>query len=88
LFFSFGVMFGNLNSIAMEPMGHIAGVASAVTGAMSSLLSVSLGTLIGQLYNGTLIPLTIGFLVLNLISLILMKAAGKSPDPDAAQIPH
>ena len=55
---------------------------------MSSLRSVSLGTLIGQLYNGTLIPLTIGFLVLNLISLILMKAAGKSPDPDAAQIPH
>jgi DHA1 family bicyclomycin/chloramphenicol resistance-like MFS transporter len=78
LFFSFGVMFGNLNAIAMEPMGHIAGVASAVTGAMSSLLSVSLGTLIGQLYNGTLIPLTIGFLVLNLISLALMKAAGES----------
>lgn len=77
LFFSFGVMFGNLNSIAMEPMGHIAGVASAVTGAMSSLLSVSLGTLIGQLYNGTLIPLTTGFLVLNLVSLALMKAAGK-----------
>lgn len=88
LFFSFGVMFGNLNSIAMEPMGHIAGVASAVTGAMSSLLSVSLGTLIGQLYNGTLIPLTVGFLVLNLISLTLMKAAGKSPDPDAAQALH
>lgn len=78
LFFSFGVMFGNLNSIAMEPMGHIAGVASAVTGAMSSLLSVSLGTLIGQLYDGTLIPMTLGFLVLNLISLTLMKAAGES----------
>lgn len=64
LFFSFGVMFGNLNAIAMEPMGHVAGMASAIIGAVSSVLSLVLATVIGQLYNNTLVPLTGGFLLL------------------------
>lgn len=72
LFFSFGLMFGNLNAIAMEPMGEIAGMASALTGAVSSLFSLTLGTFIGQMYNHTLIPLTCGFLVLGVISFLLM----------------
>lgn len=72
LFFSFGLMFGNLNAIAMEPMGEIAGMAAAITGATSSVLSLALGTLIGQMYNHTLVPLTCGFLILGTISLLLM----------------
>jgi MFS transporter, DHA1 family, multidrug resistance protein len=72
LFFSFGMMFGNLNSIAMEPMGHIAGIASAIIGASSSAVSMVLGALIGQLYNNTLIPITLGFLLLGILSVITM----------------
>jgi DHA1 family bicyclomycin/chloramphenicol resistance-like MFS transporter len=75
IFFSFGLMFGNLNAIAMAPMGHIAGIASALIGASSSVISMVLGTIIGQLYNNTLIPLTTGFLVLGLISLGCMIIA-------------
>lgn len=77
VFFAFGLMFGNLNAIAMEPMGHIAGVASAVTGAMSSAMSMTIGAIIGQLYDGTLIPVVAGFVVLNMISLSFMRLAGK-----------
>ncbi|HEY8966712.1 MAG TPA: hypothetical protein VIM58_09725, partial [Candidatus Methylacidiphilales bacterium] len=73
LFFSFGLMFGNLNAIAMEPMGEVAGMASALIGSSSSLISLALGTVIGQLYHGSLIPLAAGFLVLGLFSLVLMK---------------
>lgn len=73
LFFAFGLMFGNLNAIAMEPMGDVAGMASAIIGAVSSVLSLTLGTLIGQLYNNTLIPITCGFLVLGMISWLLMR---------------
>ena len=75
LFFCFGLMFGNLNSIAMEPMGHIAGIASAITGAFSSAISMTLGIAIGQLYDNTLIPVTIGFLTLGILSLITMICA-------------
>lgn len=73
LFFAFGLMFGNLNAIAMEPMGHIAGMASAIMGATSSIISLGLGTLIGQMYDGTLKPITLGFLVLGVGTLLLMR---------------
>ncbi len=75
LFFSFGLMFGNLNAIAMEPMGHIGGIASAIIGTISFTVSLILGIGIGQLYDNTLIPVTAGFLVLGVLSLSAMIAA-------------
>jgi DHA1 family bicyclomycin/chloramphenicol resistance-like MFS transporter len=72
LFFTFGLMFGNLNAIAMEPMGETAGMASAIIGATSSIISLALGTLIGQLYDNTLRPIALGFLALGLVSWLLM----------------
>lgn len=73
LFFAFGLMFGNLNAIAMEPMGEVAGMASAITGAVSSVISLTLGTLIGQMYDNTLIPITCGFLGLGSLAWLFMK---------------
>ena len=78
LFFAFGLMFGNLNAIAMEPMGEVAGMASAITGAVSSLISLSIGTLIGQLYNGTLIPLAASFIVFGALAWWLMRQERRS----------
>ena len=77
LFFSLGLMFGNLNSLAMEPMGDIAGIASAIIGSASSVMSMCLGALIGQLYNNTLIPLISGFLILGIFSFLIMLYAEK-----------
>jgi DHA1 family bicyclomycin/chloramphenicol resistance-like MFS transporter len=59
--FCIGLLFGNLNALAMESMGHIAGTAAAIIAAIANLVSLSVGTLIGQLYNGTLMPVAIGF---------------------------
>lgn len=73
LFFAFGLMFGNINAIAMEPMGEVAGMASAIIGAASSVLSLLLGTSIGQMYDGTLVPLTAGFVVLGSIAWGMMR---------------
>jgi DHA1 family bicyclomycin/chloramphenicol resistance-like MFS transporter len=75
LFFSFGLMFGNLNALAMEPMGKIAGIASAVVGSVSSAMSMFLGMIIGQLYNNTLIPITSGFIVLGSVTFLIMLNA-------------
>lgn len=63
-FFGVGILFGNLNSLAMEPLGHIAGIGAALVGALSTLISTLLGTLVGQSYNGTILPLVIGLAVL------------------------
>jgi len=64
-FFALGMLFGNLNALAMEPMGHVAGVAAAVTGCLSSGISAIIGTAIGQSYNNTLTPIFCGFLLLS-----------------------
>ena len=68
-FFTLGLLFGNLNAMAMEPMGHQAGIASSVIGALTSAISTILGGLIGQAYDMTLTPLTLGFLLMGLIAL-------------------
>ncbi|MEZ4590701.1 MAG: multidrug effflux MFS transporter [Chloroflexota bacterium] len=68
-FFCVGILFGNLNSLAMEPLGQVAGVGAAVVGSLSTLLSVLLGTVIGQNYNGTIVPLVMGLAVLSGLSL-------------------
>ncbi len=75
LFFCFGLIFGNLNALAMEPMGHIAGIASAITGSVSSMMSLTIGAVIGQLYDGTLIPIVIGFIVLGTAAITVMLLA-------------
>jgi DHA1 family bicyclomycin/chloramphenicol resistance-like MFS transporter len=59
-FFCIGILFGNLNALAMSPLGHIAGIGAAVVGSLSTLIQMSLGTLIGQSYNGTVLPVIIG----------------------------
>lgn len=77
LFFSFGLIFGNLNALAMEPMGHIAGIASAIIGCVSSALSMVIGAIIGQLYDNTLIPIVGGFLLLGAVSLFCLVVANR-----------
>ncbi|PZP38468.1 MAG: Bcr/CflA family drug resistance efflux transporter [Pseudomonas fluorescens] len=78
IFFNFGMLFGNLNALAMEPMGHIAGLAAAIIGAFSSVLSLSMGTAIGQMYNDTLLPIAAGFLVLGALSYVVFQQADKT----------
>ena len=74
-FFCVGILFGNLNTLAMEPLGHIAGVGAAVVGSLSTFISVPLGILIGQRYDGTVLPLVGGFAVLSVLSLGVMRWA-------------
>ncbi|MBK1867452.1 multidrug effflux MFS transporter [Taklimakanibacter albus] len=75
LFFCNGLLFGNYNALAMEPMGHIAGVAAAVIGAGSSLIAVVAGTLIGRLYDGTVIPLVAGFTAMEIAAFLVTEWA-------------
>ncbi|MFT2096924.1 multidrug effflux MFS transporter [Marinomonas sp. 2405UD66-6] len=77
IFFCFGLLFGNVNSLAMEPMGHVAGIASAVIGSISSLMSMGIGTLVGQMYNNTLIPISGNFVLMGGIALGIMYWAEK-----------
>ncbi len=74
-FFCIGTLFGNYSAIAMEPMGRIAGIAAAVTGSLSLAVALGLGTAIGLLYDGTVIPLVAGFAFCGLAAFLLSEWA-------------
>jgi DHA1 family bicyclomycin/chloramphenicol resistance-like MFS transporter len=73
LFFSIGILFGNLNAIAMEPLGHVAGTAASVIGSVSTFIAVALGYVIGHAYDGSLYPMAIGFASLGTVSRLLIN---------------
>ncbi len=77
IFFMAGMTMGNLNAIAMEPMGHIAGMAASVIGAFSTVLAAAIAAPIGLLFDGTLTPLTTGILVMSLTGFGLMLHMGR-----------
>jgi DHA1 family bicyclomycin/chloramphenicol resistance-like MFS transporter len=68
-FFFNGILFGNFNARAMEPMGHIAGVAAAVTGSVSTMVALAIGTPFGRAYDGTVLPLIAGYMTCGLLAL-------------------
>ncbi|MDH3537623.1 MAG: Bcr/CflA family drug resistance efflux transporter, partial [Gammaproteobacteria bacterium] len=73
VFFCFGILFGNLNAMAMEPLGHMAGLGSAVIGSISTLISVVFGVIVADAYDNTVLPLVLGFAVLGLAGVIAMR---------------
>lgn len=58
---SHAVLIPNLNTIAMQPMAHIAGTASAVIGTVSTAVGALLGSLLDRAFDGSVVPITLGF---------------------------
>jgi MFS transporter, DHA1 family, multidrug resistance protein len=81
-FMCIGILFGNFNALAMEPLGHIAGIGAAVVGSLSTLMSVALGGMIGRAFDGTVLPLVGGFAILGLLAVGAMHVteSGKTTD--------
>ncbi|HUQ37432.1 MAG TPA: multidrug effflux MFS transporter [Aestuariivirga sp.] len=72
-FFCCGILFGNYNAMAMEQVGHIAGMAAAISGTLSTLVSLFIGTWIGQQYDGTIMPLVYGFLAMSVAAMLVSE---------------
>jgi len=70
-FFTIGFLFGNLRALAMEPMGHIAGIGSALNGFISTVMAVPIANYIGKFVIDSVTPLFIGFSICGIISLFL-----------------
>ncbi|MEQ1521828.1 MAG: multidrug effflux MFS transporter [Aestuariivirga sp.] len=72
-FFCCGILFGNYNAMAMEPVGHIAGMAAAISGTLSTLVALSIGTWFGQQYDGTVMPLAYAFLSMSVAATLVSE---------------
>ncbi|MCB1518237.1 MAG: multidrug effflux MFS transporter [Hyphomicrobiaceae bacterium] len=77
--FFFGWMASNMNSLALEPLGHVAGTASAVFGFMQTVGGAILGGLIGHAFNGTVTPIAFGFMCMGVVVVasVLIAERGK-----------
>ncbi|PDT54909.1 MULTISPECIES: multidrug effflux MFS transporter [Sinorhizobium] len=65
----FAVIATNFTAISLEPMGHLAGTATAITGFISTTAGALIGSAVGQLFNGTLQPLLGGFALFGLLTI-------------------
>ena len=73
VFFMLGLLMGNLNALALEPMGHIAGMAASITGCVSTIIALLIAIPIGLMFNGTLWPLLLAIFGLSLSAFIASK---------------
>ncbi|WAC02272.1 multidrug effflux MFS transporter [Lacinutrix neustonica] len=70
-FFAVGLLFGNLRALAMEPLGHIAGMGSAINGFISTVMAVPIANFIGSYVKTSVLPLFIGFSFFGLLSFLV-----------------
>ncbi|GAA4304150.1 multidrug effflux MFS transporter [Aestuariibaculum suncheonense] len=70
-FFAVGFLFGNLRALAMQPLGHIAGIGAAINGFISTVLAVPIANYIGNFVNTSVLPLFIGFSVFGILSVLV-----------------
>ncbi len=80
-FFAIGFLFGNLRALAMEPIGHIAGIGAAITGFLSTMMAVPISTFIGKFVTATALPLFIGFLICSTMALLILVYLKVSGNP-------
>jgi len=76
-FFAIGFLFGNLRALAMQPMGHIAGMAAAITGFISTIMALPISTFIGTYIEDQVWPIFLGFTICGAISLIILPIINK-----------
>ncbi len=71
--FCYGLIFSNLTSLALEPLGHIAGAASSVVNSAATIGSLLVAASIGGNLNETVTPLVVGFGVTCLLAWLLVS---------------
>ncbi|WP_324750227.1 multidrug effflux MFS transporter [Sphingomonas sp. LY54] len=75
----FGLVGANASALAMEPLGHVAGTASAVQGLISTIGGALIGLAIGQAFDGTTAPLLAGFALCGALALATAYWANRPP---------
>ncbi len=73
VFFQNGLIAGNSTALAMEPVGHLAGLAASAVGAISTILAVLISIPVGQAFIGTALPLILCSLTCAVLSFVTIS---------------
>ncbi|MEC5324803.1 multidrug effflux MFS transporter [Aurantimonas sp. A3-2-R12] len=85
----FGFIGTNFNALAMDPLGHVAGTASSVLGFVQTFGGGLFGAIIGYVYDGTVVPILIGFTILSIAALVsVLLAEGRLFEAKNAPAPR
>ena len=82
VFGCFGLIFGNLNALAMEPLGHIAGLGAAVVASVPTFIAVPFGALVGQSFDGTMYAQISAFAIFGAGAFAAMRWAERGSEQD------
>ncbi|KSV81658.1 MFS transporter permease [Sinorhizobium fredii USDA 205] len=77
-FFAIGVLFGNLNAMAMRSLGQVAGLGASLIASGSSLVATLFAIGMGSFYDGTAVNLSVGFFAAGASALVLAEVATRS----------
>lgn len=72
LFMMAGLTFGNLNAMAMQRMGHIAGLTASVVSSISTLGAVLIAAPVGLAYDGTAVPVVTAGVICSVLAWVIM----------------
>jgi DHA1 family bicyclomycin/chloramphenicol resistance-like MFS transporter len=67
---AFAIVTTNFMAISLEPMGHLAGTATAITGFVSTTGGALLGSVVGRMFDGTILPLFGGFAIFGALTVL------------------
>ncbi|MDN8612276.1 multidrug effflux MFS transporter [Variovorax ginsengisoli] len=76
-FFAIGILFGNLNAMAMRSLGQVAGLGASLIASGSSFVATLFAIGMGAFYDGTTLHLSAGFFVSGVLSLVLNRLAAQ-----------
>jgi DHA1 family bicyclomycin/chloramphenicol resistance-like MFS transporter len=77
IMFMFGFAASNMNSLSMEPLGAVAGTASSVFGFIQTVGGALIGSYTGQMFDGTVTPVALGYLIMGLLVMACVLVAEK-----------
>ena len=80
IFFLAGFGLGNMNALALEPLGHMAGLAASIVTAIATIGAAVLSVPIGLAFDGTTLPLTVGVMCLVGSAYLLLRQLHEEED--------
>lgn len=81
------VLLPNSNSAAMAPVPHVAGMAAAVIGTLSTAGGALLGSRIDVAFDGTIRPFAFGVLAFSTVAVVVIFLVVRSPERAPAEEP-
>lgn len=78
VFFSIGILFGNLNAMAMRSLSNVAGLGASLIASGSSLVATLFALSFGAIYNSSVTTLSIGIFVAGVVALVLSELSNRA----------